>query len=92
MEVEDVDTRHRGSEVPGGRVEAAPLVEEDIGKLHVGRRTPCLAPGAQALKATRGVATSAHGQGHVSLVFVSGGGLYHCPLSAVEVFITGLYQ
>ena len=39
VEVEDVDTRHRGSEVPDGRVEAAPLVVEDNGKLHVGGRT-----------------------------------------------------
>ena len=39
VEVEDVDTRHRGSEVPSGRVEAAPLVVEDNGKLHVGGRT-----------------------------------------------------
>ena len=38
VEVEDVDTRHRGSEVRSGRVEAAPLVVEDNVKLHVGGR------------------------------------------------------
>ena len=42
VEVKNVDTRHRGSEVPSGRVEAAPLVVQDTGKLHVGRRTQCL--------------------------------------------------
>ena len=44
VEVEDVDTRHRGSEVPSGRVEAAPLVVEDLVKLQVDRGMECLVP------------------------------------------------
>ena len=42
VEVEDVYTRDRGSEAPGSRVEAAPLVVQDIAKQQVGRRIHCL--------------------------------------------------
>ena len=50
VEVEDVDTRHRGSEVPGGGVEAAPLVVQDAVKPHVGRRTQRLAPACHGVE------------------------------------------